>query len=107
MINTTKLWLCSVFETKDMSEARYVQGEKIVRNHPKKLLGMYQEAYIKRVLERFQTHYSKPVDNPVEKGMILNRDQCPKIYQEKEKMKDVPYASAVGSLNIRHVMYTT
>jgi len=58
MINATKQWLFSVFEMKDMGEARYVLGVKIVRNRPKKLLGMCHEAYIKRVLESdasFQT----------------------------------------------------
>ena len=50
MINATKQW-SSIFEIKDMGEARYVLGVEIVRNHPKKLLGMCQEAYIKRVLE--------------------------------------------------------
>ena len=77
-----------------MGEARYVLGVEIVRNHPKKLLGMCQEAYIKRVLERFRMHYSKLVNTLVENGL----DQCPKTDQEKEKMKDDPYASAVGSL---------
>ena len=43
-------------------------------------------------------HYSKPVDTPVEKGLALNFDQCPKTDQEKEIMKDLPYVSAVGSL---------
>jgi len=62
---------------------------KIVRNHPKKLLGMCQEAYIKTILERFRIHYSKPVDTLVEKGLTLSLDQCPKTDQEKEKMKDV------------------
>jgi len=98
MINTTKRWLSSVFEMKDMGEARYVLGVEIVRNRPKKLLGMCQEAYIKRVLERFRMHHSKPVDTPVENGLTLSLDQCPKTDQEKEKMKDVPYANAVGSL---------
>jgi len=68
---------------KDVGEARNVLGEKIVRNHPKKLLGMCQEAYIKRVLERFWMHYSKSFDTLVENGLILNLDQCPKTYQEK------------------------
>jgi len=43
-------------------------------------------------------HYSKPVDTPVERGLTLSLDQCPKIDQEKQKMKDVPYANAVTSL---------
>jgi len=43
-------------------------------------------------------HYSKPVNTSVEKGLTLSLNQCPKTDQEKEKMKDVPYANVVGSL---------
>ena len=94
MNNATKRWLSSVFEMKDMGEARYVLGVEIVWNRPKKLLGMCQEAYIKRALERFRMHHSKSV----EKGLTLSLDQCPKTNQAKEKMKDVPYVSAIESL---------
>jgi len=78
MINTTKQWMSSVFEIKDIGEARDIPGVEIVRNRPKKLLGMCQEAYIKRVLEHFRMHHSKSVDTLVEKGLTLNLDQCPK-----------------------------
>ena len=80
-----------------MGEARYVLGMEIVRNHAKKILVMCQEAYIKRVLERFRIHYSKLIDTSVEKGLTLTLDQCPETYQEKEKIKYVPYANVVGS----------
>ena len=63
MIEATKRWLSFVFE---MNEARYVLGVEIIRNHPKKLLGISQEVYSKKVLQRFRMHYSKPVDTPVE-----------------------------------------
>jgi len=43
-------------------------------------------------------HYFKPVDNLVEKGMISNFYQCPKTDKEKEKTRDVSYASVVGNL---------
>jgi len=43
-------------------------------------------------------HYSKPVDTPIKKGLILNLGQCLKTEQEKEKIEDVPHASVVGSL---------
>jgi len=98
MINATKQWLSFVFEMKDIGEAKYVLGVAIVRNRPKELLGMCQEAYIKRVLERLRMHYSKPIDTPVEKGLTLSLDQSPKIDQEKEKIKHIPYASALGAL---------
>jgi len=43
-------------------------------------------------------HYFKPVDTLVEKGLTLSLDQCPKTDKEKERMNNIPYASAVGSL---------
>ncbi|XP_052732449.1 secreted RxLR effector protein 161-like [Vigna angularis] len=35
---------------------------------------------------------------PIMKGDKLNLSQCPKIDFEREHMKNIPYASAVGSL---------
>ena len=43
-------------------------------------------------------HYSKPVDTPLEKGLTLRIDQCPKTDEEKERMSNVPYASVIESL---------
>jgi len=51
MIEATTKWLSFVFEMKDIGEIRYVLGVEIIRNHPKKLLGISQEAYIKNILE--------------------------------------------------------
>lgn len=98
MINTTKEWLSSVFEMKDLGEARYVLGVEIIRNRSKRLLGLSQKSYIGNVLERFRMHNSKPVDTPVEKGLFLSLDQCPKTDEERKEMSKVPYASAIGSL---------
>ena len=73
------------FEIKDLGQARYVIGMKTVRSHPRKLLGMCQEAYIKKVSEHFQIHNPKPIDTPVEKSLTLSLSQCPKIDDEKRK----------------------
>uniref|UniRef100_A0A2N9HTH1 Integrase catalytic domain-containing protein n=1 Tax=Fagus sylvatica TaxID=28930 RepID=A0A2N9HTH1_FAGSY len=73
-IVTTKKWLSSTFEMKDMG------------------------TYIKKILERFHMHNSKPIDTPMEKGCTLSLDQCPKNDEEKNQMSKVPYASAIGSL---------
>jgi len=43
-------------------------------------------------------HYSKPVNTPVKKGLTLSLDQCLKTHKEKERMSNVPYASAIGSV---------
>ena len=50
-IVATKKWLSSTFEIKDMGEAYFVLGIEIVRDCSKKLLGLSQETYIKKILE--------------------------------------------------------
>jgi hypothetical protein len=40
MIDTTKKWLSSNFEMKDMGEASYVLGVKIIKDRAKRLLGL-------------------------------------------------------------------
>ena len=86
---------------KDMGEASYVLGVKIVRDCAKRLLGLSQKTYIKRMLERYHMQDSKPMDTSIDKSLNLSRDMCPKTLKEKEKISRVPYASVVGSL-----MYT-
>ena len=98
MIVTTKKWLSSIFEMKDMGEANYVLGVKIFRECSKKLLCLYQETYIKMILERFRRHNSKLIDTPIEKGHSLSLEDCPKSEKEKREIARVPYASTVGSL---------
>ena len=77
--------MSSVIEMNDEYEVRHVLGMKIVRNCPKKLLGICQEAYIKRVVELFWMRYSKIVGVPIERSLTLSLDQCPKLDNENEK----------------------
>ena len=35
---------------------------------------------------------------PVLQGVRLSKTQCPTTAEDREKMKDVPYASAIGSI---------
>ena len=97
-IVATKKWLSSNFEMGDMGEAHFVLRIEIVRYRSKKLLGLSQETYIKKILERFGMENSKPIDTPVDKGSALCLDQCPKIDEEKKRMSTVPYAEAIGNL---------
>ena len=55
LISATKWWLSSVFEMKDIGEARYVLGVEIIRENPRKLLDLCQKAYIEKVLEHGRT----------------------------------------------------
>jgi len=52
-MNATQRWLSSMLEMKDMGEARYVLEVEIIRDRPRKLLSLCQNAYIEKVLEHF------------------------------------------------------
>ncbi|RVW94614.1 Retrovirus-related Pol polyprotein from transposon TNT 1-94 [Vitis vinifera] len=82
----------------DMGEASYVIGIKIHRDRFQDILGLSQETYINKVLERFRMKNCSPSVSPIVKGDRFNLDQCPKNDIEREQMKNIPYASAVESL---------
>ena len=81
-----------------MSDATYVIGIKIHRDRFRGLLGLSQETYSNKVLERFQMKDCSPSIAPVVKGNRFNLDQCPNNDLEREQMKNILYASVVGSL---------
>ena len=83
---------------KDMEEASYVLGVKILRDRSKCLLGLSQEMYIKKMLKRYHMHDCKPMDTLVERNLSLSLDMCPKSPKEKEQMSKVPYSNAIESL---------
>src|SRR5436189_6313179 len=98
LVEETKVWLSSQFDMKDMGEAAYVLRVKILRDRSRRTLGLSQETYLKKVLERFKMDKAKPIDTSVMKNHGLSRNDCPKTPADKAKMANVPYASAIGSL---------
>ena len=82
---------------KDMGEASYVLGVKIIRDRAKRLLGLTQETYIKKMLERYHMQDSKPMDTHVDKILSLSCDMCPKTLEERRKYPEylMPVLSVV------------
>ena len=83
---------------KDMGEASYVIDIKIHRDRFQGILGLSKETYINKVLKRFRMKNCSPSVSSIVKGDRFNLDQCPKNDLEREQMKNIPYASAIGSL---------
>jgi hypothetical protein len=98
LLHETKRFLSMNFEMKDMDEASYVIGIEIFRDRSRRLLGLSQKAYIKRVLERFRMDKCSAGDAPIQKGDKFSLMQCPQNEWERKQMERIPYASAVGSL---------
>ena len=98
MLHEVKQFLSKNFDMKNMGEASYVIGIKIHRDRSRGVLGLSQEAYINKVLERFRMENCSPSVAPIVRGDKFNLDQCPKSNLEREHMENIPYTSAIGSL---------
>ncbi|PKI54779.1 hypothetical protein CRG98_024831 [Punica granatum] len=94
----SKVWLSNTFSIKDLGEATYILGIRIFRDRPKRLIGLSQALYLDKVLKRFNMQDSRRGLLPVRHGIRLSKAMSPKTPEEREKMVQVPYASAIGSL---------
>ncbi|KAJ9551807.1 hypothetical protein OSB04_015852 [Centaurea solstitialis] len=97
-LQSVKSWLSKCFQMKDLGEAAYILGIKIYRNRSKRLLGLSQSTYIDKILKKFRMDESKKGFIPMQHGIVLSKTQCPVSSQDQDKMKSVPYASAIGSI---------
>ncbi|KAJ9565912.1 LOW QUALITY PROTEIN: hypothetical protein OSB04_001878 [Centaurea solstitialis] len=97
-LQSVKSWLSKCFQMKDLREAAYILGIKIYRNRSRRLIGLSQSTYIDKILKKFRMDESKKGFIPMQHGIVLSKTQCPVSSQDQDKMKSVPYASAIGSI---------
>ncbi|RVW35870.1 Retrovirus-related Pol polyprotein from transposon TNT 1-94 [Vitis vinifera] len=105
LLHEVKQFISKNFDMKDMSQASYVIGIKIHRDKFQGILGLSQETYINKVLERFWMKDCSPSVSPIVKVDRFNLNQCPKNNLEREQMKNIPYASTVESLMSLSIYY--
>ena len=98
MMHGVKQFISKNFDMKDLGERSYVIGIKIHIDRSRDTLGLSQETYINKVFEGFRIKDCSPSVTPIVKGDKLSLNQCPRNGLEKESMKNISYASAVGSL---------
>ena len=90
--------LIKAFRMKDLGEIHWLLNLKIERDREKRTLSFSQQAYIERILERFNLQDAKTYATPLDPNVKLTKDQCPTTNEEKERMKKVPYRQAISSL---------
>lgn len=98
VINRLKDELGKFFEMKDLGPAKQILGMQISRDRKAMKLWLSQEKYIEKVLAKFDMDKAKPVGSPLAAHFLLSSKMCPSNDEEKKKMENIPYASAVGSL---------
>ncbi|KAI3751332.1 hypothetical protein L2E82_22401 [Cichorium intybus] len=104
-LQDVKSWLGKCFDMKDLGEAAYILGIRILRHRKKRLIGLSQCTYLEKVLKRFSIENSKKGELPIQSNAKLSKTQSPSTDEEIAEMSRVPYASALGS--IMYVMACT
>ena len=97
-LNALKQQLNSAFSMKDLGEAEHILGMRIKRDRQQYTLHLSQEKYIEKVLDRFNVADAKPLGVPLQPHVRFSKDGCLKDDDAANYMKNVPYASACGSL---------
>ena len=100
MVDVSKLKerLKSEFDMKDLGSAKKILGMESLRDRASHRLILSQESYMRKVLLRFNMAGAKPVSTPIAPHFKLSSAQSPQTKEDKEKMKKIPYASAIGSM---------
>jgi hypothetical protein len=98
MMEVVKSSLRKSFSMTNLGEAVYILDIKIYRDRLKRLIGLSQDAYIDKILNRFNMQDSKKDFLPMSHGISLSKKQCPLEHDEQERMREIPYASIIGSI---------
>ncbi|GKC78650.1 retrotransposon protein, putative, ty1-copia subclass [Tanacetum coccineum] len=75
MLQDVKSYLRKCFARKDLGEAPYVLGIKLYRDISRRLIGLCQSAYIKKILKRFHMENSKRGSIPMQDKPKLCKSQ--------------------------------
>ncbi|GJY04052.1 retrotransposon protein, putative, ty1-copia subclass [Tanacetum coccineum] len=98
MLKEVKSWLCKYFSMKDLGEAIYILGIKMLRDRSKRLIALSQIVYLEKILKKFRMDSSKKGYTPMMEKPDYRRSQGAKTPNEVQRMWRVPYPSTIGSI---------
>ncbi|GKC29574.1 retrotransposon protein, putative, ty1-copia subclass [Tanacetum coccineum] len=103
MLQEVKSWLCKCFSIKELGEAGYIIGIKIIRDGSKWLIALSHSVYLEKTLKKFRMENSKKGYSPMIEKPDYKKSQGAKTPTEVQCMRRVPYAIGL----IMHVVRCT
>jgi hypothetical protein len=85
------------FEIKDVGDLGYILGIRVEKDNKTGAISLSQEAYLRRILERFGMSHCNAKSTPLPSGITLCESDSPKTDDDRHYMKDKPYREALGS----------
>jgi hypothetical protein len=84
------------FKLRDLGPTTFLLAIQVHQDLQKRSISLSQQQYVEELLKRFAMDDCKPVKTPMTPGLDLS--DVVVTPEEQEEMKNVPYLSAVGSL---------
>ena len=91
-----KAWDCTY-----IGDLEWCINLRVQRDFDKGTLTVDQSEYIDEIVERFNMQDAAPISTPADPSVQLSQSMGPANKDEEQRMKKIPYSSAVGS-----VLYT-
>jgi hypothetical protein len=92
------------FKCRDLGVTRFLLGVAVERDCSTHTIKLHQHQFILDLLEKYGMSDCKPVQTPLPPKLILSHSMSPSTQEEKDLMSEVPYLSAVGSLQYLAIM---
>ena len=92
------------FKCRDLGPTRFLLGVAVERDRPTHTIKLHQHQFILDLLEKYGMSDCKPVQTPLPPKLVLSHSMSPSSQEEKDLMSEVPYLSAVGSLQYLAIM---
>ena len=97
-INSAIKKLASHFKLPNLGPTSFLLGIEIIRNPATQQISLSQCRYILDALERFNMSNCNRIGTPMDPGAHLSSCMSPQSPEEQKAMQDIPYLSAVGTL---------
>ncbi|GKC22136.1 retrotransposon protein, putative, ty1-copia subclass [Tanacetum coccineum] len=102
ILQDVKSYLRRCFAMKDLGEDAYILGIKIYRDRSRRLISLFQSAYIEKILKRFHMENSKRGSIPMQENLRLSKSQGASTPAELKRMvsfyTDAGYLTDVDDL---------
>jgi len=86
------------FKCRDLGPTRFQLGVAVEKDRSTCTLKLHQHQFILDLLEKSGMSDCKPVQSPLPPKIVLSHSMSPSTQEEKDFRHEVPYLSAVGSL---------
>jgi hypothetical protein len=93
-----KAEISAMLDITDCGEAKFFLGLHLERNRQDKTILIHQHQFISELLDECNMQFAKTSPIPMDPGLQLSKEDCPKTPSEIEQMKYVPYRETVGAL---------